>query len=111
MKIHIGDAVSLSRATNFKLKPDDRQSIIETDQGNIIQDYGHVESGDKMSFLAVFHKSEFLKVWGYFHKRELVTFIDQSGVTWHGMRVCVISYGYNDRFPEYIDCELELWRI
>ena len=42
MRIKIGEAVSLSRPDSWKISPDDRQSIIETDGGNVVQDYGHI---------------------------------------------------------------------
>lgn len=111
MKVRIGQAASLSRPESFKYTPDDRQSIIETDGGNIVQDFGNVESGGKITFTAVFHRDEFLKLWEYYQKRILVDFTDPAGNLWQSMRVRVISYGYEERFRDYIDCELELWRI
>ena len=111
MKIRIGEAVSLTTPNSFKFTPDDRQTMIETDGGNIIQDYGHIASGDKITVTAVFYKAEFLKVWNYFQSRTLIQFIDSSGIVWPDMRVRVISYGYKERFENYINTELELWRI
>ena len=111
MRIKIGAAVSLSRPDSWKISPDDRQSIIETDGGNVVQDYGHIASGDKISLSATFYKEEFQKLWQYFHARTIVDMIDHNGIIWQGMRVRVISYGYEERFENYINCELELWRI
>lgn len=111
MIIRIGDAVSLSRPENFKYTPDDRQTVIETDGGNIVQDYGHISSGDRINFSAVFRRDEFMKIWEYFNSRSKIDFVDHSGITWQGMRVRVVSYGYEDRFEQFIDCEIELWRI
>ncbi|WP_085023895.1 hypothetical protein [Anaerovibrio sp. JC8] len=111
MKIKIGNAQSLTTPDSFKLQTDDRQQIIATDGGNIIQDYGHIASGDRITINATFHKSEFLKVWDYFQTRQLVEFQDPAGITWPDMRVRVLSYGYKSRFENYINCELELWRI
>ena len=111
MKIRIGNAVSLSTPDSFKVVTDDRQTMIQTDGGNVVQDYGHIASGDKITLNCTFHKDEFIKVWNYFQNRTLIAFIDPSGITWQDMRVKVISYGYYSRFENYITTELELWTI
>ena len=111
MKIRIGEAISLTTPTSLKFTTDDRQTLIETDGGNVVQDYGHIASGDKITVTAIFYKAEFLKVWNYFQNRTMVQFTDPSGVVWPDMRVRVISYGYKERFEDYINVELELWRI
>lgn len=111
MKIKIGNAVSLSTPESFKITTDDRQTMIQTDGGNVIQDYGHVASGDKINLNCTFHKDEFIKIWNYFQSRNLVNFQDPSGITWQDMRVKVLSYGYYQRFENYITTELELWTI
>lgn len=111
MRIKIGEAVSLSRPASWKISTDDRQSIIETDGGNVVQDYGHIPSGDKITLTAIFYRDEFQKLWQYFHARSIVDMMDHNGITWQGMRVRVLSYGYEERFEDYINCELELWRI
>lgn len=111
MKIRIGEAVSISTPESFKITTDDRQTLIATDGGNIVQDYGHIASGDKITLNCTFHKDEFLKVWNYFQSRTFVNFQDPSGITWQNMRVKVISYGYYSRFENYITTELELWTI
>ena len=111
MKIRIGDAVSLTTPIDFKLHTDDRQTLIQTDGGNVVQDFGSVASGDKITLNAVFKRDEFLKVWNYYQSRELIDFIDSSGVIWPQMRVRILAYGYKERFENYINCEIELWRI
>ena len=67
--------------------------------------------GDGINFSAVFRRDEFMKIWEYFNSRSKIDFVDHSGITWQGMRVRVVSYGYEDRFEQFIDCEIELWRI
>lgn len=111
MKIKIGEAVSISTPESFKITTDDRQTLIQTDGGNIVQDYGHIASGDKINLQATFHRDNFILVWNYFQNRTFITFIDPSGITWQNMRVKVISYGYYQRFEDYITAELELWTI
>ena len=49
MKIRIGDAVSLTTPIDFKFHPDDRQTLVQTDGGNVVQDFGSVASGDKIT--------------------------------------------------------------
>lgn len=111
MKIKIGEAVSLSAPSSFEYKLDDRQKIIETDGGNIVQDYGYVPSGDVVSCRATFERNEFLKLWDYFVNRTLVAVYDHAGNKWEGIRVKIISYGYEERFEKYINVEMNLWRI
>ena len=111
MKIRIGEAISLTTPTDFKINTDDRQTMIQTDGGNVVQDYGHIASGDKIKVSALLYKDEFLKVWQYYETRTLVDFTDPAGVVWPHMRVRVLSYGYKERFENYINVELELWRI
>ena len=111
MKIRIGDAESISAPENFKFILDDRQTLIATDGGNVVQDYGHVASGNKVTLSAIFYREDFYKLWQYFNERTHVNFVDQGGVTWPDMRVRILSYWYKDRFEKVINCELELWRI
>lgn len=111
MAIRIGEAVSLSRPDSWKFTPDDRQTMIETAEGNIVQDYGVHDSGGKVRCSVTFHRKEFLKVWDYFVSREPVNVTDHAGNMWKGMRVKVVSYGYESRFEDYINTELEFWRI
>ena len=111
MRIRIGNAESLTTPENFKLVTDDRQTIIPTESGNVIQDYGHIASGDKITLTAIFSRTEFLKLWQHYELREKVQFTDSAGVEWPGMRVRILSYGYREKFENYITCELELWRI
>ena len=111
MKIRIGEAESISAPENFKIIPDDRQTLIATDSGNVVQDYGHIACGDKITFSAIFYKEDFYKLWQYFNERSHIVFVDQGGITWPDMRVRILSYGYKDRFEKVINCELELWRI
>ena len=111
MKIRIGDAVSLTTPIDFKFHPDDRQTLVQTDGGNVVQDFGSIVSGDKITLNAVFKRDEFLKVWNYYQSREQIEFTDSSGVVWPQMRVRILAYGYKERFEDYINCEIELGRI
>ena len=111
MAIVIGVAKSWRGPEDWKFTPDDRMQIIETDNGNVIHDYGHISSGDKMTFSCVFEREEFVKVYNYWHNRELVNFTDTAGNIWENIRVKIISYGYEQHFENYINAELEIWRI
>ena len=50
MAIRIGDAVSLSNPSSEQITPDDRQQLIETIGGVVVQDFGHIAAGDKISW-------------------------------------------------------------
>ena len=59
MAIQIGEAVSWKEPDSIKVSFDDRQQIIETDGGNVVQDYGHIDSGDTITFDCVFERDDF----------------------------------------------------
>lgn len=111
MAIKIGEATSWKEPEDLQITVDDRQQIIETDGGNVVQDYGHVASGDKITFSCVFERDEFIKVYHYWQNRELVDFTDISGIVWKSCRVKIMSYSYTKNFTAYINTTIEIWRI
>lgn len=116
--IKIGDVTSLT-AESFEWTTDDRQQIIEIEGGNVVQDYGHIASGDKATVNATFYGTDFTKVWKTYETRELVDVTDPAGIVWPSCRVRVVSWGYFDRFekeesgrnPSAVSTKLEIWRI
>ena len=40
-----------------------------------------------------------------------MNFTDTAGNIWENIRVKIISYGYEQHFENYINAELEIWRI
>lgn len=110
MAIKIGDAASLSDPENEQITTDDRQQIIEVIGGNVVQDYGHIESGDKRSWSLTFSRANWEIVKGYWNKRTLVTVTDQNKESFTA-RIVIKSYQRVKRFPGYITANIELWLI
>ena len=109
--IKIGGATSLS-ADSWKTTLDDRSQLIQTDGGNVVQDYGHVASGDKMTVTCNWLRDDFLKVWRAYEDRTMVDVTDPAGVVWPKCRVKIQSYGYFAHFEDnVVHTDLEIWRI
>lgn len=110
MKIKIGD-VETNSVENWKYEPDDRQTLVEIQNGVVVQDFGRWEPGDKIECSCKMWRSVWETVKGYWENRTLVTVTDEAGNTWEKMRVRVKSWGYLSKFPDTIDAELEFWRV
>ena len=95
---------------NWQIVPDDRQTQIQTIGGVAVQDFGHVEEGDKFSCNVTLHKADFEIVKNYWHNRILVNVIDESGNILENMRVIIKQYGYLTGFKKYMKATLEFWR-
>ena len=110
-KIHIqiGDVKTLE-VENWQINPDDRQQQIEIVGGVAVQDFGHVEAGDKISCNATIMRDSWVVIRDYWNTRKLVSIIDEAGNSWHNMRVVVKSYQYVSRFPHALRVTLEFWR-
>lgn len=111
IRIKLGDALSFDSPQNKKLVPDDRQQTIEVMGGVAVQDYGHVEAGDKVSFSATFNAAAWALISGYWDNRTKVTFIDEDGTSYANCRVVVKSWTHRGRFPSYVVATLEIWRV
>lgn len=109
--LHIGDAVSYAAPESWRYTPDDRQQLIQVDKGNVVEDYGHIASGDKITVSCKFDRENFNLLNDYWEHRILVTVVDETGRTWENCRVKIVSCGYLKMFPNMINVELEFWRI
>lgn len=107
--IKIGDITPL-RAENWLIIPDDRQSIIETIGGIEVQDFGHVEEGDKISCEVTLHGSDANTLLGYWNSRAHVNISDEGKQIFEDMRVVVKEYTRLKPFTEYFSAKLEFWR-
>ena len=111
MAIKIGEAVSLNNPENETITPDDRQQTMEIIGGVVVQDYGHVEAGDKISWTLQFRKAEWEKVKSYWNNREMILLEDAAGEAFYA-RVVVKSYARLARFErQAVEANIELWRI
>lgn len=110
--IKINNIESLSSPESYTITPDDRQEIVQLINNNVVQDFGHIESGDKVSFSVNFWKSDFDKIKQYWDKRILVNFEDVAGNVFKDCRVVIKNYSYKKYFESStITTNLEIWRI
>ena len=108
--INIGTVKTLS-VENWKVTPDDRQSIVETIGGVVVQDLGRVPAGDKFSCSVNVRAVDAEIIFGYWNNRTLVTIIDEAGNIHENCRVVVKEYSYIPHFGNYYNLSLEFWRL
>ena len=109
--IQIGSAVTLT-CENWKYIPDDRQETVKTIGSVVVQDFGHIESGDKFSCTCNVSPSNKDTIFNYWENRYKVTIIDEAGISYENMRVKVINYRYINLFEKkrYYNIDFEFWR-
>ena len=109
--LQIGNAVSFGVPKDWRLTPDDRQEKTEVMGGNVVQDFGVIESGDTITVSATFKADEFAKLKNIWQTRQLVSVTDEAGDVWADIRVKILSWSYVEMFPDTYNVELELWRV
>ena len=111
-KIHIriGEVRTLD-TENWQTIPDDRQQQVEIIGGSVVQDFGRVPEGDKISCTVTVLADGWKIICEFWEKRTPVTVEDEAGNLWRDLRVVVKSYAYVDRFPRAYKVTLEFWRI
>ena len=107
--IQIGDVRTLE-VENWQIVPDDRQQQIEIVGGSVVQDFGHIEEGDKVSCSVTVLADGWEIIKQYWDSRQKVNISDEAGIVWSNMRVLVKSYEYVPHFPKAIKATLEFWR-
>lgn len=111
MKIRINDIESYRTPESCTITVDNRIEKIQLINGNTVQDYGHIESGDTFTISALFKRSDFDALMTLWNNRTPVTFKDESGHTYANCRLVIKSYKYETKFPSYVMLEFEIWRI
>lgn len=110
MHIEIDGHRSLS-VEGWKVLPDDRQQTMEVLGGMVVQDFGHLESGDKYSCIANFLLSDWQEIKKLWNDRTPVSVKDEAGIIHTKMRVVVKGYSYVNHFPRCYKVNLEFWRF
>ena len=111
MKIKINNIESYRSPESTSFTVDDRQQIIELLNGTTVQDAGRFRSGDRYSATALFSRENFNAIVALWENRVLVTFTDEAGLVHTNVRIKVLSYKYESRFPDYILVTFEIWNI
>lgn len=110
MSVKIGEAVSMNEPEDGAITPDDRQELVKVFGSVVVQDYGHIEAGDTASWKLQFDKKNWELVKSYWHNRVIVNVQDAAKQIFQA-RIVVKSYSRVNRFPDYINASIELWRI
>lgn len=108
--IKIGEVQTLT-VENWQFVPDDRQTQIQTIGGVIVQDFGHVEEGDKFTCTITTRKEDSEIIFGYWHSRTLITVEDEGGNIFENMRVVIKNYSYLTGFKKYFKASVEFWKV
>lgn len=102
---------SLNNPSNETITPDDRQQTFEVIGGVVVQDFGHVAAGDKISWTLQFDSSAWATVKSWWNARNRVTVTDAAGNV-HVVRVVVKSYSYVPMFErKAVQAVIELWYV
>lgn len=97
-------------AEGWQVTPDDRQKQVEIIGGMAVQDFGHVEAGDRISCEVTVTAEGWDRLCAYWNDRQRIDVTDAAGIVWPRMRVVVKSYQYVSRFPKTRKVTLEFWR-
>lgn len=109
--VRIGEVYSLASPSDLQITPDDRQTTLEIMNGIVVQDFGHVTDGDKMSFSIQVWRKDWDKLVQYWNDREFVEIELPSGDIFNA-RVVIKGYTYTYKFEDKaVDVKIELWRI
>ena len=108
--IHIGEVRTLS-VENRQIVPDDRQQLLEIVGGAVVQDFGHIAEGDRISCTVVVTAVDWEKIKAYWDSRVRGSVTDEGGSVLPSMRVVVKSYEYVAHFPKVYKLSLEFWRV
>ena len=111
MKIKINNIESFRSPESVNFTVDDRIEKIQLINGNCVQDYGYIPSGDQFTVSAVFKKADFFSIVDLWQNRTRVTYTDDGGIVWQGMRIVLRGYQYMARYPNYVIVNMELWRV
>lgn len=112
MNIKINNIKALNTPSNVEIVFDDRQEIIKTEGGNIIEDLGFIESGTIIIFTGLQYKYEdFKQLLNIFKNRNLVTLEDNNGDVWENVRIRINKYSYEPNFRNYINTDITIYMI
>ena len=102
---------SLGNPSNETITPDDRQQMMEVIGGVVVQDFGHVAAGDKISWTLQFTATAWTTIKTWWNARNMVTVTDAAGNV-HVVRVVVKSYSYVPMFErKAVQAVIELWYV
>lgn len=117
MSVIIGGYKSLGKVDNYSLTPDDRQELVQLNDGVVaIDGWQGVRNtdGDVVSFTALFERGAGEEVIGLWNNRTLTTVTLEDGTTLSNARVIVRRITYPEALvyrSTYMYLELEIWKV
>lgn len=111
MLLKIGDAIAFRRPEDWTVTPDDRQQVHQTINGAVVEDYGHVDTGDVITCTVILSRANFNMVYNYWQSRTHVKVVDVTGQEWDNARVVLKEYSYINRHESFYKVKLEFWRV
>ena len=109
--IYINDIPSFRNPESCELRIDDRIEKIALINGNTIQDYGHIETGDSIALECIFSQGHYSRIQDLWKSRTKVIFTDEAGGVWENMRLVLQRIKYVRNFPDYVLLTFELWKV
>lgn len=110
--IQIGTVCSVGHPDEWQLIPDDRQQLVPTIGGVVVEDYGHCANGDKYSCTATFTSADYTTLSGYWTNRTLVTVTEEDTSQVHtNCRIVIRSVKYPRLLPQYKQVQFEVWLV
>lgn len=110
MKVKINNIESYRSPESITINVDDRIEKVQLINGNTVQDYGHIASGDSFTVSALFLKANFNAIVALWEARQRVSFTDDAGEVWTNCRIVIRSYQYEQTFKGYVLVNFEIWR-
>lgn len=112
MAIRIGTIGSLGKTRDLEIIPDDRQALVQTIGGVVVEDYGVVADGEVISMSAIFSAADYETLKSYWSTRQLVTVTLDDGTVIQNARVVIKRVRYaDDLFNAYKEVNFEVWRV
>ena len=109
--IYINDIPSFRDPESSSLTFDDRIEKVELINGNTVQDYGHVASGDKLSLTCLFSGENFERLKVLWINRTPINYTDEAGVVSAYRRMVFRNIKSHPKFPDYKFLTFELWKV
>lgn len=109
--IYINNIPSFRDPESSSLTFDDRIEKVELINGNTVQDYGHIDSGDKFALTCLFSYSNYVQLKTLWTTRTLVSYTDEAGYVWQNLRLVFKTIKREKKFPDYVTLTFELWKV
>ena len=103
---------SVGRTTDMEIVPDDRQEIVKTIGGVVVEDYGVVANGEIISLSAVFSENDYSTLLNYWTNRTRVTVTLDDGTIINNARIVIRRTQFaNEVLNHYKKVFMEVWKI